>query len=251
MSYLNFAFLSIRKNAAAFVLAILEIAALFLAVNYSVSTIHDRQMLNAPFKKLLDENTVFVYDSQIFNTGIEKRQSRQVMLNEISGDYEVYDVLSYYSSDCTILSVSDEIYSGLELPLTSGSYKTAVGTFGTGKGQRNVTIGEKTLSVNVSGILTASTYLPNMNSFSSNSFSASDLFQSSVNQPNIIIMNRTAISGFEEQFDGSIGFFVHVKQDREGNFQRLAKIGGVLPSVDIIENSVAALRKISRGLRPC
>lgn len=250
MSYLNFAFLSVKKNAAAFVLAILEIAALFLAVNYSVSAIHDRKMLIAPFKKLLDENTFFVYDSQFFNTGVEQRQSRQTILDEISGDYEIYDVLSYYSSDCIILSVSDKLYSKLEMPLVSGSYKTAVGTFRTRSGERSVTTEGGTFFLNVSGILTASTYLPQMSSFNSGGLTTSDIFETSVNQPNIIITNRTAISGLEEQFSASIGFFVNIKQDREGNYQRLAKISGVLSGADIIKNSETALKEDLSGFAP-
>lgn len=246
MSYLNFTFLSMKKNIAAFVLAILEIAALFLAVNYSVSAILDRQMLNAPFKKILDQNTVYVYDTHFWEKNIESqidsRKSRQMMLDEISGDYKIYDVLDYYAPNYTIISVSDEIYSRLEMPLISGKYGNAVGTFGTKSGENLVTVGGEKLAINVSGILTANTYLPRMNSFTSAGFTTYDIFDTFVNQPNVILTNRTAISGLEDKFKSSIGFFINIEQDYEENCKNLANVGGIVLGNDIIKNSKAALK---------
>lgn len=254
MSYLNFAFLSMKKNIAAFVLAILEIAALFLAVNYSVSAMRERQMLNAPFKRILNENTFFVYDTHYLENHIElqmdQRESRQIMLDEISGNYRIYDVLSCYTSDYTIISVSDEIYSELEMPLVSGKYETAVGTSGTKSGEHIILVEGKTLTINVSGILTESTYLPRMNSFTSKGFTTDDVFDQSVNQPNMIITNRTAISGLEDEFRLSLGFFLNVEQDQEENYKKLANVGGIILGNDIIKDTKTALKNDLKSFAP-
>jgi len=254
MSYLNFAFLSIKKNAAAFALAILETAALFLTVNYSVSSMRDRQILSAPFTKILDENTFFVYDTHFWENSIElkldKRQSRQKILDGISGDCKIYDILSYNSSGYTVISVSDEIYSGLEMPLISGKYGSAVGTFGTRLGENSIAIEDKTLTVNVSGNLTTSTYLPRMNAFSTRDFTTSDIFEASVNQPNVIITNRSAISGFEDKFEPSFGFLLKFYQDHEENYKSVANAGGIIGGSDIINNSKTSLKDDLAGFVP-
>lgn len=254
MDYINFAFLSIKKNAAAFILVILEFAALLLTVNFAVSTINDRQMLSVPFKEILNDKTVYADDWNFIEKHIEQemnqRQSRQVMLDEITGDYKIYDILHFSDSEYTVISVSDEIYSRLKMPLVSGSYKTAVGTFGTSLGEHTVTINDLTLTLNISGNLTQSTFLPMMSSFSTKGFTAKDIFEVSINQPNVIVTNRSSISGFEEKFSVSSGFFITLESDYEGNCKRLTQAGAMVTSKDIIKNNHAALTEDIRSFIP-
>lgn len=254
MQYINFAFLSMKKNAAAFILIILELAALFLTVNFSVSTVNDRQMLNATFKTILDDDTVYVDDFEFFNRrieyGVDRSGSRQMLLDEISGGYEVYDVITCTTSKYRIISVSDEIYSHLKMPLINGSYKKAVATFGTSLGEHSIELESGTLTLNVSGTLTGSTYLPIMDDFNTADFTTRDIFQSSIDEPNVIITNRTAIGNFKAEFTPSLGFFVKLNGDYEANEARLREVAAIMPSADIIKNSKKALREDIAGFAP-
>lgn len=254
MDYINFAFISIKKNAAAFILVILEFAVLLLTANFAVSTINERRMLSAPFTAILNDKTLYVDDWNYMEKHIEQemnqRQSRQVMLDEITGDYKIYDVLHFSDSKYTVISVSDEIYSRLKMPLVGGSYKTAVGTFGTSLGQHTVTLDDVKLTLNVSGNLTQSTFLPMMSSFSTKDFTTKDIFEVSINQPNVIVTNRSSIGGVEEKFSVSSGFFITLKSDYEGNCKRLTQSGAIVTSKDIIKNNRAALTEDIRSFIP-
>lgn len=245
MYYIKFAFLSIRKNAAAFMLVILELAALLLATNFAMSAINDRAMLNAPFRKILDSKTAFVYDTgytqNALELGLNQGESRQLILNEIEGDYKIFDVLIRSTNTYTVISVSDEIYSCMKLPITLGNRQAAVGTFGTSLGEHIINLEGGMLTVNVSGVLTENTFLPMMSSFGSTDFTTKDMFSVSSNTPNIIVTNRTAIRDFEDEFSVSPGFFVTIENDYEGNFKRLASIGGIISSKELLKNSNSAL----------
>ncbi len=247
MECIKFAFLSIRKNAAAFVLVILELAALLLAANFAMSAINDRNMLNAPFRGILNSKTAFVYDYKYpqndVELGLNLSGSRQLILDEIEGDYKIYDVLSLSTGKYTVISVSDEIYSRMKLPLSFGNRKTAVGTFGTSLGEHTIELDNDSFIINVSGTLTENTYLPMMNSFGTSNFTTNDLFSVSVSTRNIIVTNRSAISGFEDEFTVSPGFFVTFDNDYDGNFKRLASMGDIISSKQLIKNSNAALIK--------
>ncbi len=245
MDSIKFAFLSIRKNAAAFVLVILELAALLLAVNFAMSTINDCSMLNASFRRILGSKTVFVYDTKYpqnaVEMGLNRNESRQIILDEIQGDYKIYDVLTRYTGTYAVISVSDEIYSRMKLPLVLGNRMTAAGTFGTSLGKHTIELEKGSLIVNVSGILTKNTYLPMMSSFGTNSFNTKDMFSTSTNTKNIIVTNRSAISGFEDEFTVSPGFFVTFENEYDENFKRLERVGGIISGKDLIKNSNAAL----------
>lgn len=217
LDYINFTFHSIKKNAAAFILVILEFAALLLTVNFAVSAINDRRMLSAPFKDILNDKTIYVddwnYTEKHIEQEMDQRQSRQVMLDEVTGDYKIYDVLHFFDGTYMVISVSDEIYSHLKMPLIGGSYKTAAGAFGTTLGEHTVTVDDVTLTMNVSGNLTQSTFLPMMSSFSTKGFTTKDIFETSINQPNVIVTNRSSIRGYEEKFGASSGFFLTLESD--------------------------------------
>lgn len=248
MSYLNFTFVSIKKNLTAFILMVLELSFMLLLVNYSVSTIQERQMLNTPFEEILNEKTIYVDDSDFINKhfmqGLNSRQSRQEILNEVIGDYKIYDVLSYISGEYTVISVSDEIYSRLNIPLAVGSYKTGVGTFGTSLGEHSIAIGDgQSLTVNVSGTLTESTFIPKMNSFRTSGFTTKDIFDVSVDEPNIIITNRTTIDDIKDMFTVSMGFFITIEEDFESNYNNLLNVAGLVTSEDVRKNSNAAFVK--------
>lgn len=254
MGYVKFAALSIKKNAAAFVLVIFELAALLLTVNFAVSTVIDRRMLNVPFGKILKGNTIYAADLNYIEKhmehGLNHRQSRQVMLDEIVGNYKIYDVLSYNGEGETIISVSDEIYSRLKMPLVSGSYKTAVGTVGTAPGEHSVTVNGRTLSLSISGNLTANTFIPTMNAFGSSGLTTKDIFDSSSNRSNIIVTSRSAIAGFENDFTVSIGFFITLESNFEENFSALSRSGGAVLGTDMLKNSNAAVGEDILSLLP-
>lgn len=252
MEYIKFAFLSIRKSAAAFVLVILELAALFLVVNFSVSSINDRKMLNDPFKKILNDKTAFVYDIKYPNNamefGLNMRESRQKILDEIQGEYKIYDSMLCVNSQYTVISVSDEIYSRLKLPLTLGSRKTAVATAGTPLGEHVVNTMDGSFTINVSGTLTESTFLPMMSEFSASSLTTKDLFSATTGTPNIIITSRSEIADSVDLFNVNPGFFITL--ENPADFQNLEKVAGIISSANIVKNSNAALMDDIAGFLP-
>lgn len=254
MNYFFMTIRSIKKHAFNFALILVELAALFLIVNFTVSTIFDRQMLDAPFAKKLNENSVFVYDADYFDEYTRDPygalQSRQNLLKEIDGEYECYDVLTYYGEGITIIAVSDEIYSRLRLPLASGNRRGAVGTFGTATGKRTVDIKGTPLELNVSGMLTSTTFLPAMSSYSSADFTTKDLFTSTVPNGDVIITNRSLIAAVEDKFIVSLGFLISFKSNAESNISRLEGLTFTVRGTDIRENSAAALRRDLTGFFP-
>lgn len=112
--------------------------------------------------------------------GIDIKASREMLLSKIKDKYIVYDVMSFTNSKYTIYSVSTEIYASLALPLAIGNYGNAVGSFGMPAGEKDISFPDGTeLILETSGVLTASTYIPAMISFSSQNMTAGDLYYSS------------------------------------------------------------------------
>lgn len=254
MIYLKFAFLSVKKNTVAFVLVILELAALILASNYALSTMIDRRMLIAPFKVISKDDSVYAadidYGMKRLEFGVDQRQSRQMILDEISGNYKIYDVLSYTTNEYTIVSLNDEIYSHLKMPLSAGNYETAIGTFGTKLGEHSLRINGKELVINLSGCLTANAFIPMMSSFGTSDFNTKDLFEPSVNRSNVVVTNRSAIGELENDFSVSNGFFITFKDNYAENFRHLSGICGIVSVTDLMTASDKAIIEDIMDLLP-
>lgn len=252
LSLLNF-----RKNLFSIILVILETATLFLSVNYLASALKERRMLIEPFEFMFNDKTAFVYDDNfITNTMLfneTELQSREHILENIGGGYKIYDIMSASLSDgkYTVISLSDEIYGRLAMPLQSGSYKSAVGTFGTRLGEHEITLPSRdVLKLTVSGVLTATTFIPEMTGVNS-SMSASGFYSNSVSEQNtVIITNRSSISGFEGQFRGRAGFFIEFTENASDNIAALRSVTTTMPMTDIAKNSRAELNDDLAGFIP-
>lgn len=256
MNAVKLSLLNFRKNIFSIILVILETATLFLSVNYLASTLKERRMLIAPFEFLFNDKTAFVNDDNFISNTIlfneTALQSREHILEKVEGDYKIYDVKSAKSTDgnYTIISLSDEIYSRLALPLQSGSYKTSVGTAGTRRGKHEITLPSgDVLKITTSGVLTDTTFIPEMTGVSS-AMSVSGFYSNSVNEPNIIITNRSSISDLESQFRGRTCFFIEFSENAAENIAALRNVTTTMPISDIAENSQAELNDDLSGFVP-
>ncbi len=255
MNAIKISLLNFKKNVFTYVLVLLEISVLFLTVNYLVSVLKEREMFIAPFRCALHENAAFVDDDSSASNaalyGMTELQSREQLLSDISDDYKIYDVMSVNSGDYIVFSLSDEMYNGLALPLFNGNYKSAVGTFGTKRGAHEIKFSDGTsLTLVTSGTLTAITSIPEMNS-SKNNMTVNDLYYTSVNEPNIILTNRSSISGYEYQFRVNPFFFIEFEENASKNFAKIQNKGGIVTAGDLIaENSRRALESDLSGTVP-
>lgn len=256
MNAVKLSLLNFRKNIFSIILVILETATLFLSVNYLASTLKERRMLIAPFEFMFNDKTAFVYDDNFISNTIlfneTELQSREHILENVEGYYKIYDVKSANSTDgnYTIISLSDEIYSRLALPLQSGSYKTSVGTAGTRRGEHEITLPSgDILKITTSGVLTDTTFIPEMTGVSS-AMSVSGFYSNSVNEPNIIITNRSSISDLESQFRGRAGFFIEFSENAAENIAALRNVTTTMPISDIAKNSQVELNDDLSGFIP-
>ncbi len=248
MNTIKITLLAFKKNTFTFILVIAQLAVLFLAENYMVSALVEREMQFSPFKPVFNENTAFVYDSEYVKNaamlGIDSKASREMLLCEIKDEYKIYDVMSFTNGEYTVYSVSDDIYASLALPLAFGNYGSAVGSFGTPAGEKEIFFPDGTdLKLETSGALTASTYIPTMMSLSSQDMTAGDFYYTSVNERNIILTNRSSIGGYEQHFRLSSGFLIEFKSDTARNFEALKGVALTVPTTEIAENTNKALKK--------
>lgn len=246
MNSIKFALLSFRKNSVSLIIVILELAALLFIENYTVCTIKERGMLNSPYSGIMTENCAFVFDSdrmmKMTYENITEQEAQTKLLEGISGNYTVYDILSYPSSELAIISVSDEIYSKLTMPLSLGRYGTAVGTSDMVVGNKTVLFNDGTqISIDISGILTTQTYIPCMNLGVSSGGTISDFYNPVINAKNTIITNRSSIIGYEENFTPDMGFLISFQSDFEKNMRLLQSRAMVIPATAIAKNSEEAL----------
>lgn len=265
MNLLNMIFMSIRKSKLAFFMTIIEIAALLLTVNISVSTISERNMLNNAYYEVLSDNSVFVWDTNYAQNKISglaknREQSRELILNDLEGEYKVYDSIFFEGpspDNVTIIALSDEIYDKLALPLMSGNYNGAVASFGskTGKfGYKFSTDSQEDLSIDleITGILTSNTFLPLMRSYSSgNDFTIKNFYITSDNYKNFIITRKSSVEGYESQFSPEMGF---VLQFNDSNYNRNVEIlsskVGVTEGGAVLENTQKELLEDLRNFIP-
>lgn len=247
MNALKIFALSFKNNIFSFILVILEISALLIAENYMICTLNEREMLNAAYYPVLTENSAFVYDMGGMYYDGTFRESRQNLLAKIPQNYKIYDTLIYSDGEISIISVSDEVYENLALPLSNGNYGDvnggSVATVNTKKGENKVDFGGgEFLSLNVCGLLTPTTYLPEMNSNKSAEMTVSDFYINSINDKNIILTSRSAIKGFEDKFSCTLGFIIEFSENAKDNLLQLNKSKAVtIDASDIIANSDIAL----------
>ncbi len=248
MNTIKIALLAFTKNTFTFILVIAQLAVLFLAENYMVSALVEREMQFEPFKLVFNEKTAFVYDSEYVKNasmfGIDTKASREMLLSDIKDEYKIYDVMSFTNGEYTVYSVSDEIYASLALPLAFGDYGSAVGSFGMSVGEKEIFFPDGTdLRLETSGALTASTYIPVMMSLSSQDMTVGDLYYTSGNERNIILTNRSSIVGYEQHFRLSNGFLIEFKSGTARNFEALKGRALTVPTIEIAENTNKALQK--------
>ncbi|MCM1297926.1 MAG: hypothetical protein NC203_04640 [Firmicutes bacterium] len=222
MNTFNLAAMSLQKKVVITIMVIIELAVLFFAENYTVSAVKERTMLSAPYKSILSEDSLFVYDIQFPSKSMEVdnltfRESQNELLEgfeeNFDGNYKVYNILTYINPDVTdyaIYSVDDEIYRSLALPLVSGSYggkaNSAVAAPGLGSGSFAVETESGALELDICGTLTSSTYVPEFNLYNTE-MSANGLY-SPINGGRVIITGRSGLGEAEKSFNCSWGFIV-------------------------------------------
>lgn len=256
MNALKIFALSFKNNIFSFILVILEISALLIAENYMICTLNEREMLNAAYYPVLTENSAFVYDMGGMYYDGTFRESRQNLLAKIPQNYKIYDTLIYSEDEISVISVSDEIYANFKLPLSYGSYGDvsggAVAAADTKKGEHKIDFGGgSVLSLNVCGLLTKTTYLPEMTSFKSSEMTISDFYVNSINDKNIILTSRSAIKGFEDKFSCTAGFIIEFPENAAENLLELSKSKAITVNAsEIITNSNSALSEDRASFLP-
>ena len=184
------------------------------------------------------------------------RESRQKLLEKIPQNYKIYDTIIYSNGDISVISVSDEIYGNLALPLSYGNYGNinngAVATVNTKTGENTIAFDEgSVLSLNVCGLLTEATYLPEMTSNSSSEMTVSDFYINSVNDKNIILTSRSAIKGFEDKFSCTAGFIIEFPENAKDSLLQLNKGKAMtINASEIISNSNKALSEDKASFIP-
>lgn len=246
MSYIKLFLSSFAKNKLTFFVIILETAALFLSLNFLVSTLRDIEMLNCAYKDIFSDNSVLVDDKNYIRNrlleGLDTKQSRERILENITDNYKIYDVLIYSNPETTILSVSDEIYSHLALPLASGNYSKSVGSFDMTGDTFTVELEDKVLVLELSGKLTSSTYLPIV-SYTSTDMTTKDMYQVSPYTIKTVITNRSSIAGFEDLFSVGGAFIIHFDENFDKNVEILNSVANTVRGTRILGNTAEDLKK--------
>lgn len=253
MSYIKYAFYAIKCNKLTAVLVIFEIASLLLAANILVSAVSDREMLIAPYKRILGENSMYVCDinySTKIASGVasSRAESRENILREIKSDYEIYDScivnVSDVSSDddITIVALSDEIYDNLALPLVSGNYGGAAGSFDVPQGTHTLEYsdsgGTHTISLNVTGTFTAGSYVPLMRSYSSgNDLSVNDLYISSNGFGKYIVARKSVFPEIDDLFVTESCFIIKFHDNCEENTEIIKSSAAATNGSEILQNT--------------
>lgn len=259
MNIFKMALISLGKKALTLILIILELTALFAGEIYTVNIIEERSMLSKTFNELLEqENCYFVYDSKfiekkILNPKLTSTQSKKDLLENIKSNYQIYDAMSAIVGSYYVISLSDEIYRRLALPLMFGSLgsgeNSAVASLGVGRGDFTVEGDKVSIDLNICGTLTNETFMPVMTSFDGNNMTTKNLF-SPINADNIIITGRSAIKGFEDQFTSDTGFFILFDSNAKEDVNFLKKSANVPETKIIKENSRKALQEDLSGFIP-
>lgn len=243
MNAIKLFLLSFKKNIFSYILVILEVSALLIAENYMICTLSEREMLHKAYYPLLGENSVLAIDMQepFFARSIDN------LTKDLPHDCKIYNTVYAANSELEIISVSDEIYEKLALPLSFGGYgnaeNSAVGTIDIKPGKNTMHFGDgRSLTLNVSGILTDSTYIPMMTA--TGDATVKGLYTSRKGAANTIITSRSAIKGYENNFVHMGGIIVEFKSDFERDVETLRKNGAsITPARSIIEKSDAELNE--------
>lgn len=250
MSYIKMALYSFAKNKLTFIFIIIETGALFLALNFLVSTLNDIDILNRAYKDILADNGYTVYDENsnenfVFE-GLDTRQSREKILENLTGNYKVYDIIYLMDeSGVMIYSVSDEIYSKLAVPLSFGNYSKGVCSPDISLGEYNAKLHDgKTLTIPLSGKLTLSTYIPQCGASKSNGFSTKDMYSISFNTQKTIIINRSSVADFIDEFHFSPQFIIQFDDENaEQNIKKLNENSSAYSGELILENTEKELER--------
>lgn len=218
MNTIKLAAMSISKKILIMLFVIIELAVLFFTENYAVTSISERTMLLAPYNKILNDSCLFVYDGDYAAKAFESAddlttlQSQNELLEGLEGNYKLYNILTFISSQYGLIcSVDDEIYRMLKIPLTKGEYgngtNSAVASAINGEGEINVKVGSDTLTLDICGTLTPTTYVPEYNYFG-NDITASTLY-SVLRNGGVVITNRSSLGEAQKSFVScNLGFFV-------------------------------------------
>lgn len=241
MNAIKLFLLSFKKNIFSYILVILEVAALIIAENYMICTLNEREMLNKAYYPLLGENSVLAIDMRepFFARSIDK------ITKNLPQDCKIYNTVYAANGELEIISVSDEIYENLALPLSFGSYGSiengAVGTVGIKPGNNTMRFDDGTsLTLNISGILTDMTYIPMMTEIGD--VTVKELYTSRQGAANTIITSRSAIKGYEKNFVHMGGIIVEFKSDFERGAETLRENGAsITPARSIVEKSDAEM----------
>ena len=177
MSILYFSFLSFTKRFFTSLMIIIETATLLFGINYLISAVDERKVLFEPYEKFLNNDSIYIYNSNIFKDmpiGLTENESKEQALSGLIGNYreiEVFHIPVFtQSGEAIILYVyDDDIFLKMNFPLSAGNWITkkdisngAIASNHFSKGNININIANVPFSFNIKGILTDNTYLPTM-----------------------------------------------------------------------------------------
>ncbi len=164
MKYLKYGFIQFSRNFSLCLIMIAEITAIIVALNISIGSYNSRNMLYKPFEQYLNQDGWYIKASE-FDSSEDK-------LSEIIGELEgEFEEISFYNSTVSTLNgevkiaiVNDSLYEKLCMPLEFGDYSEAVITSNP-YFNLNDSLQLGTTIINLSGVLTENTYIPNLSGY--------------------------------------------------------------------------------------
>lgn len=199
LKYFKYGYMVFCRYIIMCLIIVIQITVVTVALNIAVGNYNSRNMLYVPFKDILEKEGYFMmYDRIVLDDNIESiEEDGDNVLVDTGGDYEYisendvfYDSISklegdigyteFYKGRATgeydyivhVLAVSDDVYNKFVLPLSNGSYSSAVITY-----NNMYSIGDKltiftteatgSAEIEISGVLTEKTYIPTLRKYSS------------------------------------------------------------------------------------
>lgn len=179
-----------RKHAFAYLLMILQLAFLIIAENTLIANRNSRDILYSPYEDILEKDGFYymqcdcsgILDDEGYITKSSDERLDEIV-SSLKGSNKLYCM---YYADVTLDSgekirvniLEDEIFNKLRLPLESGKIQKGkcIITANDLRFKEGDTLEPAGKSVEISGVLTDNTYIPNYNKITE-SMSADDLYK--------------------------------------------------------------------------
>jgi hypothetical protein len=244
MSTLYFSFLGFAKRFFTAFMIILEIAVLLFSINYLYSAMEGRRMLLEPYEGFLNNNSVFIYNNNIFNDlpmGLSENESKEKTLSGLIGNYREIEILStsVYLQCGTLIRLyvcDDDVFLKMNFPLLGGHWVTknelstgAIASHSLPRGNVGVDFPSGVLYIDIKGNLTHNTYSPTMGNWGGADMSCIDFYRArNHGDEPFIVVGRSAIQNIDDFFrsTGSLLLFDNLTStEGEHNLDYLMSVG--------------------------